>query len=103
MIANEQKLFGTLKQIGFTDFASAGIMANIIVESGFKPDNLQNSFEKRLGADAEYTKKVNERAYTREQFANDMMTLSKNAFDIVVEAGKTIASGGDAKEKKDSK
>ena len=71
MIANESKIWSTLKQIGFTDFASAGIMANIFVESGFKPDNLQNSFEKRLGSDADYTKKVNERVYTREQFAND--------------------------------
>ncbi len=71
MIANEQKIFGTLKQIGFTDFACAGIMANIFVESGFKPDNIQNSFEKRLGNDTEYTKKINERTYTREQFTND--------------------------------
>lgn len=71
MIANESEIWTTLKQIGFTDFATAGIMANIFVESGFKPDNLQNSFEKRLGNDAEYTKKVNERSYTREQFAND--------------------------------
>ena len=71
MIVNESKIWQALKQIGFTDFASAGIMANIFVESGFKPDNVQNSFEKRLGTDAEYTKKVNERTYTREQFAND--------------------------------
>lgn len=71
MIANENKIWQTLKQIGFTDNASAGIMANIFVESGFKPDNLQNSFEKRFGTDSEYTKKVNEREYTREQFAND--------------------------------
>lgn len=47
---------------------------------------------------------VEENTKHGEQFANDMMTLSKNAFDIVVKAGKTIASGGDAKEeKKDSK
>ena len=71
MILNEHKIWDTLKQIGFTDYATAGIMANIFVESGFKPDNVQNSFEKRLGTDAEYTKKVNNREYTREQFAND--------------------------------
>lgn len=71
MIINEHKIWKTLKQIGFTDNASAGIMANIFVESGFKSDNVQNSFEKRLGTDAEYTKKINERLYTREQFAHD--------------------------------
>lgn len=71
MIINERKIWETLKQIGFTDNASAGIMANIFVESGFKPDNVQNSFEKRLGNDAEYTKKINDRVYTREQFAKD--------------------------------
>lgn len=46
-------------------------MANIFVESRFKPDNVQNSFEKRLGSDEEYTKKVNNREYSREQFAKD--------------------------------
>lgn len=71
MIINEHKIWETLKQLGFTDYASAGIMANIFVESGFKPDNVQNSFEKRLGSDTEYTKKVNNREYTREQFAHD--------------------------------
>lgn len=71
MIMNESKIWATLRHIGFTQNASAGIMANIFVESGFKPDNVQNSFEKRLGSDDEYTKRVNERSYSREQFATD--------------------------------
>lgn len=32
-----------------------------------------------------------------EQFASDLMTLSKDAFDIAVKTGKTIISGGDKK------
>lgn len=71
MIANERNIWDTLKRIGFTDYATAGIMANIFVESRFKPDNVQNSFEKRLGSDEEYTKRINDRSYSREQFAHD--------------------------------
>lgn len=47
---------------------------------------------------------VEENTKHGEQFANDMMTLTKDAFDIAVKAGKTIISGGESKdEKKGSK
>ena len=48
---------------------------------------------------------VQENTKHGEQFANDMLTLSKNAIDNVVKVGKIIASGGDEKkdEKKDGK
>ncbi len=47
---------------------------------------------------------VEENTKHADQFANDMMTLTKDAFDIAVKAGKTIISGGESKdEKKGSK
>ncbi len=42
---------------------------------------------------------VEENTKHGEQFAEDMMTLSKDAFNIVVNTGKTIMSGGKDKEK----
>ena len=45
-------------------YAVAGIMGNAFAESGFKPTNLQNSFEKKLGMDdLTYTAAVDSGAY----------------------------------------
>jgi hypothetical protein len=44
---------------------------------------------------------VQENTKHGDQFANDIMTLSKNAIDNVVKAGKIIVSGGE--DKKDDK
>lgn len=70
MIANEKEIFDGLKSLGFTDFASAGIMANLWIESGFKPNNVQNTYEKYIGTDTEYTAKINAGDIHIEQFAN---------------------------------
>ena len=59
-----------LKGKGFSDYAAAGIMGNLQAESGLKPNNLQNSYEKKLGfTDATYTQAVDSGSYT--SFAND--------------------------------
>lgn len=43
---------------------AAGVMGNLYAESGLRADNLQNSFEKKLGmSDEEYTLAVDTRAY----------------------------------------
>lgn len=43
----------------------AGLMGNLYVESGLRPDNLQNTYEKKLGmTDAQYTAAVDDGAYT---------------------------------------
>lgn len=40
-------------------------MGNLYAESGLKPTNLQNTFEKKLGmSDDEYTKAVDDKTYT---------------------------------------
>lgn len=51
---------------------TAGLMGNLCAESGLKPDNLQNSFERLLGmTDAEYTEAVNSGRYSEEEFCRD--------------------------------
>ena len=56
----------------FNDFGIAGLMGNLYSESALRPNNLQNSFEKKLKmTDKSYTTAVNDETYTREQFIND--------------------------------
>lgn len=59
-------------QCGLRDVAAAGIMGNMQDESGFKPNNLQNTFEEKLGMnDAAYTAAVDSGKYSKEAFVND--------------------------------
>lgn len=52
------------------EYGTAGLMGNIAHESGFKSNNLQNSYSTSLGlTDAEYTSKVDNGTYTN--FVND--------------------------------
>ena len=52
--------------------AVIGLMCNIYEESGFKANNLQNSFESSLGmGDVEYTANVNSGEYSKDSFVND--------------------------------
>ena len=60
----EEKIWSYLKAQGLTDAGAAGLMGNLYAESGLRPDNLQNSYEGKLGmADAEYTEMVDCGAY----------------------------------------
>lgn len=60
-----------LKKIG-NPYGVAGLMGNLYAESGLRPNNLQNTFEKRLGmTDAEYTAAVDSGAYSKESFTKD--------------------------------
>lgn len=65
----EEQIWWYLKQLGLTDAGAAGLMANLFAESGLRFNNLQNTYEKRLGSDADYTAKVDNGSYTN--FAND--------------------------------
>ena len=57
--------YSFLKAQGFTDYAASGIYANLYVESGMKPTNLQNTYEKKIGMDdVTYTAAVDSGAYT---------------------------------------
>ena len=62
---NSSIIWNFLKAQGLNDFGIAGLMGNLYAESGLKPTNLQNTFEKKLGmSDDEYTKAVDDKTYT---------------------------------------
>lgn len=64
-VDNPSTIWNFFKGKGLNDYAVAGIMANIYAESGFKPTNLQNTYEKKLGyTDDGYTAAVDSGAYT---------------------------------------
>ena len=44
-----KQVWDFLKAAGFNDYATAGIMGNMYAESGLRPNNLQNSYKKKLG------------------------------------------------------
>ena len=61
----EERIWSFLKAQGLTDAGAAGLMGNLYAESGLRPNNLQNSYEGKLGmADAEYTEGVDSGSYT---------------------------------------
>lgn len=62
---NDKTIWNYLKGKGLNDYAVAGIMGNLYAESGFKPTNLQNTYEKKLGyTDDSYTAAVDNGSYT---------------------------------------
>lgn len=66
----ESMIWWYLKKMGMTDEGAAGMMGNIFAESGFKTNNMQNSYESKLGMnDNTYTAAVDDGSYTN--FVND--------------------------------
>ena len=62
--ADPKTVWDYFKLKGLNDFGIAGLMGNLYAESGLRPTNLQNTFEKKLGmSDAEYTAAVDSGAY----------------------------------------
>ena len=46
---NDQFIWDFLKKEGFNDYGVAGLMGNLYAESGLLPNNLQNTFNSKLG------------------------------------------------------
>ena len=68
--ADPKVIWNFFKAQGLNDYGIAGLMGNLYAESGLKPTNLQNAYEKSLGmTDAEYTAAVDAGIYTN--FVND--------------------------------
>lgn len=95
----EEMIWCFLKAKGLTDAGVAGLMGNLYAESGLRPNNLQNSYEGKLGmADAEYTERVDSGSYTN--FAHDCAgyglaqwtyhTRKANLHKFAKDAGKSI-------------
>ena len=67
---NAQKIWDKLIASGLTPAGAAGLLGNLYAESGLRPDNLQNTYEAKLGfTDEGYTVAVDNGTYTN--FAND--------------------------------
>ena len=62
---NEKTMWDFFKSKGLNDYGIAGLMGNLYAESGLRPCNLQQTYEKSLGmTDAEYTAAVDAGIYT---------------------------------------
>ena len=69
---NDQYIWGFLFERIGNPFGVAGVMGNLFAESGLRPNNLQNAYEKPLNlTDEEYTKAVDNGSYTKDDFVND--------------------------------
>ena len=61
---SEVFIWNFLKKKGLSDWGTAGLMGNLYAESGLKPTNLQNTYEKKLGlSDEDYTAQVDSGIY----------------------------------------
>ena len=98
---NAEKVWKYLRSLGYNEKGAAAIMGSLYHESGFLPNNLQNSYEKSLGSDSVYTKKVNDGSYGRSKFMNDSggyglaqwtyHSRKAGLYDATVAKGKSIS------------
>lgn len=57
---------------GYSAVATAGFMGNLDAESGLKPNNVQNSYEKKIGMnDQQYSDAVSDKMYSKNKFVRD--------------------------------
>ena len=69
---NSKKIWDFLVENGLTKIATAGLMGNLYAESGLKPNNLQNTYNKKFNmTDEQYTTIVNTKMYSRDAFSKD--------------------------------
>lgn len=69
-MSNEQKIWSFLMDKIGNAYGVAGLMGNLYAESALRPNNLQNTYEKKLGyTDESYTAAVDSGEYTN--FAKD--------------------------------
>lgn len=97
--SDEKAIWDFFKGKGLNDFAVAGVMGNLYAESGLCSNNLQNSYQSKLGfTDATYTSAIDNGSYTK--FANDAAgyglaqwtysTRKRNLLSFAKSAGKSI-------------
>ena len=61
----EQIIWNTLKKEGFSDFGVAGLMGNLLAESGLRPNNMEDQYQSKLEYnDESYTRAVDNSTYT---------------------------------------
>lgn len=96
---NEKTIWEYLMELIGNPYGVAGLMGNLYAESGLDPQNLQNSYEKKLGhTNASYTQAVDDGTYTN--FVNDKAgyglaqwtywSRKQNLHNFAKDAGKSI-------------
>lgn len=61
----EKRIWDFLKAEGFNDFGVAGLMGNLLAESGLRPNNMEDQYQSKLGYnDDSYTRAVDNGTYT---------------------------------------
>ena len=61
----EKRIWDFIKAEGFNDFGVAGLMGNLFVESGLRPNNMEDQYQSKLGYNDEtYTHAVDNGTYT---------------------------------------
>lgn len=96
---NEEKIWNFLVGKGLSKAGAAGLMGNLYAESGLNPQNLQNSYEQKLGhTDSSYTAAVDCGSY--QNFVRDSAgyglsqwtywSRKQNMLDFARAAGKSI-------------
>ena len=89
-------IWDRLDELGLNEYGKAGLMGNIEGESGFKPNNLQDSFNISLKmTDEQYTQAVNNGSYSKDKFIYDkagygliqwtFWSLKKELYEYVIE------------------
>lgn len=69
--SNEEIIWDYLYERFHNPYAVAGIMGNLKAESNLNPKNVQNSFEKKYGDDESYTRAVDSKSRSKDEFAHD--------------------------------
>lgn len=67
---NASLIWYSLDTLGLTDIAKAAILGNLDAESGLRPNNIEDRYEK-LFSDEAYTKAVDDGSYGKERFIYD--------------------------------
>ena len=68
----EKQIWDKLVALTGSEIFTAALMGNMKAESALKANNLQNSYEKRLGyTDETYTAVIDKHTYTRDRFSHD--------------------------------
>lgn len=100
---DEQRIWNYLINKGYSKAGVAGMMGNFKMESGLRSNNMENSYERKLGyTDESYTKAVDDGSYSKESFIRDAVgyglpqftysAWKKGLYENTVEKGKSIGS-----------
>ncbi len=76
----EEKLWYALREAGFSEYATAGVISNLWAKSGLKSNHLNDSSEKYVKmTDQEYTDAVNNGTYSVDKFISDHKANNRGA------------------------